>query len=31
MAWRRFRRNRLAIIGLLIVLIFIAAGVLAPA
>lgn len=31
LAWRRFRRNRLAIIGLLIVLIFIAAGMLAPA
>ncbi|WP_240550099.1 ABC transporter permease [Candidatus Roseilinea sp. NK_OTU-006] len=30
LAWRRFQRNRLAIIGLFIVLIFIAAGVLAP-
>ncbi len=30
LAWRRFRRNRLAIVGLFIVLVFIFAGVFAP-
>lgn len=30
LAWRRFRRNRLAVIGLLIVLLFIFAGIFAP-
>lgn len=30
LAWRRFRRNRMAIVGLVIVLVFILAGLLAP-
>lgn len=30
LAWRRFRRNRLAVVGLFIVLVFIIAGVFAP-